>query len=117
MRPLPARSRDSIGIDMRPLAALLLLLPLVCRAQNATTPGEFTTELPTLASLGFEWRISGDDNRNAKVDVTYRKKGEREWRKALPMFFACSVNPSPEAIRATARAITTAYVAPNMLFA
>ena len=32
---------------------------------------------PTLVSLGFEWRISGDDNRNAHVDVTYRKKGEQ----------------------------------------
>ncbi len=38
-----------------------------------------------MLSLGFEWRISGDDNRNAHVDVTYRRKGEQEWRKALPL--------------------------------
>jgi hypothetical protein len=53
-------------------------------SQTATTPGKFTVELPTLLSLGFEWRVSGDDNRNARVDVTYRKKGEQQWHKALP---------------------------------
>jgi hypothetical protein len=35
-------------------------------------------EPPTLLSLGFEWRISGDDNHNAHVGVTYRKKGEQQ---------------------------------------
>ena len=34
--------------------------------QNSTISGEFTAEPPTLVSLGFEWRITGDDNRNAK---------------------------------------------------
>ena len=32
---------------------------------------------PTLVSLGFEWRIDGDDNRNAQVTVSYRKAGEQ----------------------------------------
>ena len=54
-------------------------------AQNSTTTGAFTTEPPTLLSLGFEWRITGDDNRNARVDVTYRKAGDKQWRPALPM--------------------------------
>jgi hypothetical protein len=54
-------------------------------ASNATTPGYFWTEPPTLVSLGFEWRITGDDNANAKVDVSYRKKGETAWRPALPL--------------------------------
>jgi len=55
------------------------------RAQNSTTAGQFTIERPTLASLRFEWRISGDDNRNAKVDVTYRRKGEQQWYNAMPL--------------------------------
>jgi hypothetical protein len=69
-----------------------LLLPLALfsaratQAQNSTTVGDFTTEPPTLISLGFEWKIAGDDNRNAHVDVTYRKLGEQQWRQALPMF-------------------------------
>ncbi len=54
-------------------------------SQTNTVPGEFIVEPPTLLSLGFEWRIAGDDNRNARVDVTYRKRGEREWKKGLPL--------------------------------
>jgi hypothetical protein len=54
-------------------------------AQPTTAAGEFIVEPPTLVSLGFEWRISGDDNRNAQVEVTYRQKGEAGWRDALPL--------------------------------
>ncbi|MBV9549112.1 MAG: hypothetical protein JO256_05495 [Alphaproteobacteria bacterium] len=55
-------------------------------AVNAVTPGAFHIERPTLLSLGFDWSIKGDDNRNASVAVTYRKVGENTWRKALPLF-------------------------------
>src|ERR1700753_3392721 len=55
------------------------------QAQNPTASGEFTAEPPTLVSLGFEWRIQGDDNRNAAVEVSYRRKGQAEWRKGLPL--------------------------------
>ena len=51
-----------------------------------TVSGEFWTEPATLRSLGFEWRITGDDNRNAAVQVSYRRKGEQAWHKALPLF-------------------------------
>ena len=54
-------------------------------AQTAVTSGAFTVERPTLASLGFEWRVSGDDNRNATVAVSYRRRGETDWRGALPL--------------------------------
>jgi hypothetical protein len=63
----------------------LLLFPLVSFSQTNVTPGEFIVDPPTLVSLGFAWNIVGDDNRNARVDITYRKKGERAWLKALPM--------------------------------
>jgi hypothetical protein len=49
-------------------------------------PGKFVVEPPTLISLGFEWYIEGDNNRNAAVNVQYREKGQRAWHKALPMF-------------------------------
>jgi hypothetical protein len=52
---------------------------------TAVTPGEFIVDPPTLINLGFEWMIQGDDNRNAKVDVSYRKKGEAKWIAALPL--------------------------------
>ncbi|MFN7984642.1 MAG: hypothetical protein U0Q11_22585 [Vicinamibacterales bacterium] len=49
------------------------------------TPGELIAEHPTLINLGFEWRIDGDANRNASVDVSFRKQGETAWRKGLPL--------------------------------
>ena len=36
-------------------------------------------------ALGFEWYIEGDDNHNAIVKVSYRKKGENSWKEALPL--------------------------------
>src|SRR5262245_2920942 len=49
------------------------------------TPGELVVEHPTLINLGFEWRVEGDANRNAGVDVSYRKQGETAWRQAMPL--------------------------------
>src|SRR5271155_3085921 len=67
------------------MACLPILFATSLWAQNGTTSGDFTVEPPTLVSLGFEWRIAGDDNRNAHVDVTFRKKGDQQWRKGLPL--------------------------------
>jgi hypothetical protein len=52
---------------------------------NAVTAGEFLIDPPTLINLGFEWFIQGDENRNAAVTVSYRKKGESVWKDALPL--------------------------------
>src|SRR5690348_9285286 len=52
---------------------------------NAVTSGEFVIDPPTLINLGFEWMIQGDDNRNAAVAVSYRKKGEPQWRQGMPL--------------------------------
>ncbi len=54
-------------------------------AGRAVTAGEFVVDPPTLINLGFEWFIQGDDNRNASVDVSYRKQGTTDWKPALPM--------------------------------
>jgi len=70
------------------LTALLLLIPLLTVAQEEslkTTVGELTIEPPTLISLGFDWRISGDRNANATAEVSYRKRGETTWREYLPL--------------------------------
>ncbi|MBM3784562.1 MAG: hypothetical protein FJW30_09405 [Acidobacteria bacterium] len=63
----------------------LLLAAWSLQAQNATTPGKFHVEHPTLHNLGFEWPIAGDANRNATVTVQYRAAGETAWRNALPL--------------------------------
>jgi hypothetical protein len=68
---------------------LVLLLGSTGLAQqpagSRVTPGEFTIEPPTLINLGFEWRIDGDANRNASVDVSYRKVGDSSWKAGLPL--------------------------------
>src|SRR5690242_6461400 len=64
---------------------MLAFCAVSVRAQNSTAAGQFTVERPTLTSLGFEWRISGDDNRNAKVELTYRRRGDERWRNAMPL--------------------------------
>jgi hypothetical protein len=55
------------------------------KPQNAVVAGAFHVERPTLISLGFDWRITGDDNRNARVEVAYRKKGETQWQTGMPL--------------------------------
>jgi hypothetical protein len=63
----------------------LVIACSVCVAENATKPGKFHVEHPTLLNLGFEWPIEGDANRNSAVTVRYRKVGESDWREALPL--------------------------------
>jgi hypothetical protein len=64
---------------------LLLLSSASLLAADRTTSRDFITEPPTLLSLGFEWRIDGDDNRNALVAVSYRKRGDTAWKEGLPL--------------------------------
>src|SRR5262249_21446449 len=72
-------------------ALCLALMSQVPRARaadaksNAVTTGEFVIDPPTLINLGFEWMIEGDDNRNATVAVSYRKKGEGQWRQGMAL--------------------------------
>src|SRR4029079_1619499 len=66
-------------------ALLLLLSAYALHAQNSTKPGRFHVEHPTLLNLGFEWLIEGDANRNATVEVRFRKAGTTAWRPALPL--------------------------------
>jgi hypothetical protein len=67
------------------LALFSLLWAMPLSAADKTTVKEFITEPATLVSLGFEWRVDGDDNRNASVAVSYRKKGEPAWKEGLPL--------------------------------
>jgi len=66
-------------------SGLALLWAPVLSAADKVISGEFYAERPTLVSLGFEWSIGGDDNRNATVAVSYRKKGDRAWKEGLPL--------------------------------
>jgi hypothetical protein len=73
------KNRVAVGL------CLLWTLGAGSAAADKTTIRELITEPATLVSLGFEWRIDGDDNRNAVVSVSYRKKGEQTWKEGLPL--------------------------------
>src|SRR5262245_16200519 len=83
MTNLVTRSVCSSGIVF--LAALAQLAAPTAHAEDRVTALELSVEPPTLISLGVDWRIDGDDNRNAKVDVEYRRVGDETWRPALPL--------------------------------
>jgi hypothetical protein len=90
------RFREDVEVKTKLLAPLLSFALCVFAASAQTPPaktpqvrpvkaGEFLVDPPTLINLGFEWVISGDDNHNAKVEVSYRKKGEATWKSAMPL--------------------------------
>src|SRR5580698_1009366 len=64
---------------------LVFANPASARPMNNVKAGELVIDPPTLINLGFEWVIQGDDNRNARVDVAYRRKGDKAWKTAMPL--------------------------------
>src|ERR1051325_10677152 len=87
MRAMADRSFNAARLVAHVFASLglLILTTTTAAAADKTSAGEFVTEPPTLVSLGFEWMIAGDDNRNATVAVSYRRRGEQAWRHGLPL--------------------------------
>jgi hypothetical protein len=67
------------------VAALACGFGTGAQAPQAVTAGELVVEPPTLISLGFEWYIDGDADRDAAVAVAYRRAGTSEWRESLPL--------------------------------
>lgn len=58
---------------------------LFMKAPSPASPGELYVERPTHHTIGMQWAMSGDNNRNATVDVSYREKGATEWKVAVPL--------------------------------
>jgi hypothetical protein len=82
-----------------------LLLALAAHAADKTVSKEFYSEPPTLISLGFEWQIDGDNNHNASVAVSYRKKGDTAWKTGLPLLRLDHEHITENAL---------SYITPNM---
>jgi hypothetical protein len=71
---------------MNKLLIAVLLMKSVCSivwAADSTSTGELIIDPPTLMALGFAWPIEGDDNRNAHVTISCRKRGADNWRQGL----------------------------------
>lgn len=77
--------KNSCSLVCGLLLSMLTLTAHAANMQSAVTAGELILEPPTLISLGLEWYIEGDDNRNAVVALSYRKAGESRWREGLPL--------------------------------
>ena len=79
------RIRKSLLAVALGLSAAVLATALPAEAANSVSAGVLNVERPTLMAAGFDWRITGDDNHNATVTVQYRKKGDKDWKAALPL--------------------------------
>ncbi|MGE0757112.1 MAG: hypothetical protein AB7F89_03605 [Pirellulaceae bacterium] len=54
-------------------------------ARNDVIPGRLLIDPPTLENIGIRWLVEGDFNRNATVQVAYRRQGSESWLPALPL--------------------------------
>ncbi|QDU95164.1 right-handed parallel beta-helix repeat-containing protein [Lignipirellula cremea] len=83
--------------------------------ENAVTPGTMYVEPATLHSLGFEWMIQGDANRNAQVSVRYRQAGETAWRSGMDLLRIKGELVNPDVfVRGELKFEGMNYVCPNM---
>ena len=80
-------SAGMIGIAFLLVGLLAAIQPGAAAAADGrrVKPGELIIDHPTLINLGFEWLIEGDENRNARVEVSYRKHGDTQWKSGLPL--------------------------------
>jgi hypothetical protein len=67
------------------IGATLFAASALAQSASRVTPGEVIIEPPTLRSVGFEWPIEGDSNRDAVAWLEYRAAGQRDWRPGLPL--------------------------------
>jgi hypothetical protein len=99
----------------RAVALLVCAISTSANAQpgNGVTAGELHVEPPTLENIGIEWRIVGDENHNAAVDVKFRLKSETKWHQGLPLLEVMGKRETtPVTTGLFANAITV--VSPNM---
>jgi len=67
--------------------AITIVFPAVPGlAENAVVPGELVIERPTLICLGFQWYTAGDDNKNARATIKFRRAGDTEWKAGLDLW-------------------------------
>lgn len=66
--------------------ASVSLAGLALAGNDAAPAGEPVLERPTLRSLGAYWVIKGDDNKNAAIQLEYRKASDQDWRRGADLF-------------------------------
>ncbi len=73
------------GIPLSQTTTAKIAQAPVAAHNDAKALSEPVLEPPALHSLGTYWIISGDDNKNAQVEVAFRKTGAAQWQKAMPL--------------------------------
>ena len=81
-------SRRTSFLGLAAVAALLAsaFLANVAVAADKVTALDIRIVPPTVVSGGVDWKIFGDDNRNASAKLEYRKAGSAEWKEGLDLF-------------------------------
>src|SRR4051812_40231373 len=65
---------------------MLTMISQVVAGDKSEAVGDPAVEAPTLRCLGAYWIIRGDDNKNARIDLNYRKAGTQDWKPGPPLF-------------------------------
>jgi len=73
----------SPGRLLATVTAALAVASSGASAGNSLSPGKFEL-YPTLENLSVYLQYRGDDNKNSKAAIHYRKAGAEEWREAHP---------------------------------
>jgi hypothetical protein len=69
------------------LLAIAACITFAVSADNTARPfADPVLDIPTLHCLGCYWVIQGDDNRNARIEVSYRKCCEKSWQRGPDLF-------------------------------
>jgi hypothetical protein len=79
----PRRPRFNVMLAFA--AAVVWTVASSAHAATSVQAGNVTIESPTVHSIGLQWDITGDDNRNAAVTLEYRPQGAATWRQGLPL--------------------------------
>jgi hypothetical protein len=67
-------------------ALVLVLAVASARADDVLHPGAVVVDAPTVATLGVQLLLSGDDDHDAVVAVRYREVGTVPWQTGLDLF-------------------------------
>ena len=95
-------NRKSLPLSLTVILPFLAVtfLPDAAMATDKVTALDIEIVPPTVVSGGVDWKIFGDDNRNASVKVEYRKVGSTQWEDGLDLFRLQNedMNPYPGGI-------------------
>src|SRR5690554_4922012 len=64
---------------------MLVGLPPLTWAQDASIPGEVAAAHPTLEHISVDWLLDGDANGDGRVSVRFRVEGSSAWRAGLDL--------------------------------